>query len=132
MLTSGTSQGNSEVTLTLALEARNAKGEQRLGKAYELLSIRLGHDIVVNGRIETREPTQPVDEKRVFQKPDVQNQIRVYRSPVLEPETEETAAHPRQAFCSRTEQRQDLRPKIVNAELRGIQDDAGTLPQGTQ
>ena len=94
MISTRAADRDGQARLAFALEARNGQVEEAGQEVEELLGDGLAHDIVAHGRGEAGQMPELVDVVRVLHEADVEDQVRLQRHAVLEPEADQLEDDP--------------------------------------
>jgi hypothetical protein len=115
-----------EIRLALALIGRHQEFEEAFEPLQQLVTLGVLHDEVAHARITPVERSQLVDEVRVGEEADVEDEIGVDRDPVLEPERHQRHRQSRSGLgCSIQLDQQLL--ELVDVHRRGVDDAVGDL-----
>ena len=90
----GATDGNSEVAFALGDVLRQREAQKTRQTLDEILGGRVLPHVAHHRRVKPGERTQAVDEVRVRQAPDIEEQVRIDRDPPLVAETQEVDHHP--------------------------------------
>jgi len=127
----GTPEGDCQIGLSLTRVLRQQVIEQRSKVSKELPCLRSAQDVRRDLGIQSSLRTQGLDEVRVWQEAQIEYQVSMHGNTVLEAKRDETNDH-RRSIGIATNVLGQLLSQLVNAEVRGVDDDVGARAESRE